>query len=473
MLDRLISGAGALADAADRSVRSIVSGPRRGFGTTRPGSALVAAVLVGLAALLVAAGIEATDPSVPVHLAAHDVAVGRALPDRTYATISGALDTIYVETYVDANGNDTEDSSESGVAWFYWLVDPTDRTGVTIRSTRPPAEVLTWQGRGIARTDPGYLTEDYPAFQDEVDHSGITVAPDTLIDASAGAAGPVTTVDPGGPIPTTGRPVSLSGSRLSEYLGVCPVDTNHDGECDELEQKAFEIIVYDRATKRGVPVLVRDRPEFVDATMTGLLRREERTVDDAKSVEGFDFGSLDLQVSDRYVLDEPAGAGAAPLAFVLAAALAAVALVIVIGLAGGYLVYRRSAAALPAAQTTLAAGERIPLRITGVVQTPTGRLHVREVPGGLVRFALGREVAPDGARDARGSARGRRTRCAREPGRRRLVRLARTSRCRRSAGRTVVDPAGHAASHDRRRRADRLSARCRARSRSAGGAVDR
>ena len=176
---------------------------------------------------------------------------------------------------------------------------------------------------------------------------------------------------------------------------MCPVDTNHDGECDELEQKAFEIIVYDRATKRGVPVLVRDRPEFVDATMTGLLRREERTVDDAESVEGFDFGALDLQVSDRYVLDEPAGAGAAPLAFVLAAALAAVALVIVIGLAGGYLVYRRSAAALPAAQTTLAAGERIPLRITGVVQTPTGRLHVREVPGGLVRFVLGREVAPE------------------------------------------------------------------------------
>ena len=67
---------------------------------------------------------------------------------------------------------------------------------------------------------------------------------------------------------------------------------------------------------------------------------------------------------------------------------------ILVGLAGGYLIYRRSAAALPAPATTLGPGERLPLRITGVLRTPTGREHVREVPGELVRFVLGRPVAP-------------------------------------------------------------------------------
>jgi hypothetical protein len=42
----------------------------------------------------------------------------------------------------------------------------------------------------------------------------------------------------------------------------------------------------------------------------------------------------------------------------------------------------------------MAPGERLPLRITGVVRTPTGFEHVREVPGELVRFVLGRRVEP-------------------------------------------------------------------------------
>ena len=67
---------------------------------------------------------------------------------------------------------------------------------------------------------------------------------------------------------------------------------------------------------------------------------------------------------------------------------------ILVGLAGGYLIYRRSAAALPDPATTLGPGERLPLRITGVLRTPTGREHVREVPGELVRFVLGRPVEP-------------------------------------------------------------------------------
>ena len=70
--------------------------------------------------------------------------------------------------------------------------------------------------------------------------------------------------------------------------------------------------------------------------------------------------------------------------------------IILVGLAGGYLIYRRSGAALPAPATTLEPGERIPLRMTGMVRTPTGLEHLREAPGDLVRFVLGRQVAQPG-----------------------------------------------------------------------------
>jgi hypothetical protein len=126
--------------------------------------------------------------------------------------------------------------------------------------------------------------------------------------------------------------------------------------------------------------------------VTGLLRREERAVDDAKASQGFDFGDLDLRVSDRYLLDEAAPPGSAPLAYLLALVCVLAAGTILVGLAGGYLIYRRSDGPLPAPATSLAAGERLPLRITGVVRTPTGREQVREAPGELVRFVMGRPI---------------------------------------------------------------------------------
>jgi hypothetical protein len=394
MLDRLISGAGAVTDAADRSVRLLASGSRRDLLGTRPGSLVVAATLFVLAALLVLAGLEATDPTTPVRLSPADIEATRALPDRTYATISGSVDSYYVETFADDNGNGTEDRGESGVSWYYWLVDPLTRQGVTVRSTRSPSEVLTFEGRGIVRAppDPGYLTEGFPGFGDEL--SEVRIMSSMLIDTSAGAAGPVTTVDLAGPLPSAGLSVEVSGSRLAGYVGVCTTDPNNNGQCDPGEEDRYQIVVFDPVSKHGVWVLVRDEPELVAAAMTGLLRREERTVDDARSAAGLSFGDLDVQVSDRYILDEPATAGSAPLTFALAATLAAVAIVLVIGLAGGYLIYRRSDGALPRAAATLAVGERAPLRITGLIRTPTGREHVRETQGELVRFVLGRAVSP-------------------------------------------------------------------------------
>ena len=112
MLDRLISGAGAVTDGADRSVRALAGGSQRGFATTRPGSLLVAAVLLVLAGMLVVAGLEATDPSTPVTLGPADVAASTALGDRTYSTIHGALSSTYAEYFSDDNANGTEDEGE-------------------------------------------------------------------------------------------------------------------------------------------------------------------------------------------------------------------------------------------------------------------------------------------------------------------------------------------------------------------------
>ena len=107
------------------------------------------------------------------------------------------------------------------------------------------------------------------------------------------------------------------------------------------------------------------------------------------------MSTLDLHISDRYVLDEAVAGGSAPLAFGLAGLVAALAGVILVGLAGGYLIYRRSPGSLPLPATSLDPGQRIPLRITGVLRTPTGLEHVREAQGSLIRFVLGRPVPTD------------------------------------------------------------------------------
>jgi hypothetical protein len=158
--------------------------------------------------------------------------------------------------------------------------------------------------------------------------------------------------------------------------------------------------VFDPTSRHAIRVLIRAVPEFTEATdLTGLLRREERAVDDARTGAQDDFRTLDLAVSDRYVLEDAAAAGSAPLTFALAGLVAAVAGAILVGWAGGYLIYRRSDRGLPVPATSLGAGERIPLRITGILRTPTGLEHVREAPGALIRFVLGRPVTSSVTRE--------------------------------------------------------------------------
>lgn len=275
MLDRTISGAGALTDLADRAVRPF--GQRRGRNplATRPGSIIVMVLLAILAVLLVLAGLEVAEGPSPLVVPAAAVATAPSLGDRAYATIDGVVSPDYVETYLDANGDGEMNADEITVEWFYFLVDPDSHVGVTVRSTRPPEEVV-----------------------------------------------------------------------------------------------------------RG------DTYAFTPATFTGMLRRDERGVSESKVYLGFPFEDTGLVVSDRYVLED----GTAPtnplLAFGLAAVVGLVAGTMLIGLSGGYLIYRRSAHGLPAPATSLALGERLPLRITGLLRTSEGLVHVREAPADLVRFQV-------------------------------------------------------------------------------------
>ena len=272
MLDRSISGAGALTDLADRAVR--VLGQRRGRNplATRPGSVIVMAVLVAVAGLLVLAGLEVAEDPTPRSLLAAAIMTEPDLGDRRYATVQGAVSTDYVETFYDMNGNEEQDEGEAFAEWFYFLVDPVSLRGVTVRSMRPPDQVVT-----------------------------------------------------------------------------------------------------------------RDA-ELTPATFTGMLRRDERAVSEAKTTSGLGFDDLGLTVSDRYLLEDGASPANPLLALGLAAIVGLSAGAMLVGLAGGYLVYRRSDGPLPAPATGLALGGRIPLRVTGLLRTRDGLVHVREAPADLVRY---------------------------------------------------------------------------------------
>ena len=396
MLDRLVSGAGAITDAADRSVRLLTSGSGRAVARTRPGSLLVAAVLAVLAVLLVLAGLEATDPATPIDLSPAVVATSSRLADRTYATISGSIDGGYSGTYRDENGNGVEDPGETDRSWYYWLVDPTRRTGIAVRSSRPPAEVFTFTGRGVVRSDVGYAFDDDSGLDAEAARTGLLIDKDTLIDTTVDAAAAATLRPRRRASVRWARPSRSRDRGLGRTSPSAPATRIGTGAATTTNRTASRSSSSIRAPRHGVRVLLRDWPEFSEATMTGLLRREERTAAFAKGLMGADFDGLDLRVSDRYVLNEPETPAGAPAAFALAAGFAAVAVAIVVGLAGGYLVYRPAGAPLPPPATTLGPGGAIPLRITGIVRTPAGTEHVREVPGSLVRFMLRRaEPSPE------------------------------------------------------------------------------
>jgi hypothetical protein len=379
VIDRLISGAGAVAAGADDW--------GRGFGEAEPrmlrrnpAAVPIAILLFVLGGLLLLVGIETTAPPTAGDLRAGDLAGNDGLGQRTYATVSGSLASTFVADVYD--GDDTND------AWFYLLVDPTTRRGITVRSDRPPSEVFTSQMRGVVVEDADYVRDDIDHFKEDTTELGLTLDPKVYIDATAATGDSAQRINLSSAPPAAGTSVEVSGSRLVDYGRTCVGDPNGDGRCDDAEANGFDVIVYDPVTKRAITVLTRTSPAFTEATVTGMLTRNELAVDEAKGSDGFRFGDDELDVSPHYLLDDGTTPPDSVLAFLLAAGLGLLGGVILVGSAGGYLVFHPTRRRLAEPATTLVPGERLPLRVTGFIHTPHGRVHVREVSADLVRFIL-------------------------------------------------------------------------------------
>jgi len=178
----------------------------------------------------------------------------------------------------------------------------------------------------------------------------------------------------------------MAGSLAAGYLTNCTGDANHNGACDDDEIDQWDVAMFDPDTGVAMIVLVDKDPEYTPATFTGMLRRDERAVSEAKAGDGSPISETGLDVSDHYLLEAGSPPASAPVMFGLAGLLALVAATILVGLAGGYVVFQRTAGGLPAPAATLGVEERIPLHVTGLLRSATGLVHVREVPADLVRF---------------------------------------------------------------------------------------
>ncbi len=401
MLDRLISGAGAITDLFDRGVRAIARSAGSRVADTRPGSALVAVALALLALGLGVVGFESGSTGGPRTLGAADVAAGDGLGERAYATVTGHLSSTYVETYIDLDGDGVADADENGEAWAYWMVDTETRTGLTILSLGPPPEIFKGTYSGVVVEDPAFIAEDLALLAEELAWLGVTLDPTYMIDATLSDA--PTAHDLREPLPEVGTSVTVSGSRSVAYIPWCSTDADQDGECDDDEIDSYDLAIYDVAAGRGLLVLTPEDPEFVPVTLTGMIRRDPAAVADAAAAPSFSLDDYDIEVSSAYLLDVGATPPSAGAAFAIALLAAALSGVIGVGLAGGYVIYRKLGAR-PAGASTLVGADSIRVRLTGVVRGPAGPTHVRDVSAVVRRFVL-RELAPthaavDGPTDA-------------------------------------------------------------------------
>ena len=163
MLDRLISGAGALTDRADRLVRALTSGRGPDVMGNRPGSVLVIVILIVASVVFGLLAIESTDNPTPRAIAPAEVASADDIGRRVYATIEGVVADNYVETYPDDDGDGIQDADETGDAWYYFLVDESG-SGVTVRSTRNPDDIYRYTATGVVVRDPEYVSVDVTEF---------------------------------------------------------------------------------------------------------------------------------------------------------------------------------------------------------------------------------------------------------------------------------------------------------------------
>ena len=204
----------------------------RARSAATPGSVVVAAICVVLAGILVFAGIEATDNPTALTMTPDQVAKAEDLGSRTYATISGSIAATYVETYTDDNANGSQDAGETGTSWYYFLVDPTTKSGVTIRSRTSPKELFTIETSGVVLEDASYLEQDIKFFTEEATSLSFALDPSKLIDSTTPVSDTTPVLDLGDGIPAAMTPVRIVGSKAGGYLETCSKDSNGNGICE-------------------------------------------------------------------------------------------------------------------------------------------------------------------------------------------------------------------------------------------------
>ena len=386
MLDRLISGAGALTDRADRLVRALTSGRGPDVMGNRPGSVLVIVILIVGSVVFGLLALESTDNPTPRAIAPADVASADDIGRRVYATIEGVVADNFVETFPDDDGDGIQDEDETGDAWYYFLVDESG-SGVTVRSTRKPDDIYRYTATGVVVRDPEYLTVDVTEFGKLDGTSGIELDDTFYLDASTAPPGSPQPLDLTAEMPAPGTAVTITGPYIG-WLDVCSGDADGDGECEESEFDAIDAFFAHPGSGRAITVLQADQPKPVPIQFTGMLRDEAASIRDAKSTRDLDFNSLGITVSDRYLLDDQATPASAGLSLGLAILAGLLAAILAIGLVGGYLVFRRSKRPLPSGGRTMGPGDEIPVHVTGALRREGGLIHVREAKGRLLRFSL-------------------------------------------------------------------------------------
>ena len=411
MVDRLIAGAGAVSAAVDRVIRTLV--PGGGFGH-QPVSLFAAAVLVVLAALLVAVGLESSGSATPEPLDPAAIARG-ADPGRVHATMVGRLPGTYVETFDDLDMDGVQDPEETGQAWDYVLLGLDSTDGIVVRSRQAPAEVYAYAVSGSVVEDASYIEADLAAIGDDFSVPGIQVDPARYLVADGSDIG--TAHDLAAGFPSAGSDVALHESRAIEYLTVCSADPNGDGQCTADEVDLYDVFVYDAGTGRAMVVVTDQSPEYQPATFTGMLRKDAGSIDDSLTAPGVSLSDYGITLSDTYLLD--AGTEPADLAALvgIAGALLLLAAVIAVGVAGGYARFQ-GAGSVPFGVASMLPGERMPARVTGVLRGPAGMTHVREAPVDLIRFELVTPpTADDGPAPVAAAASARTTLILERPGR--------------------------------------------------------
>ena len=386
MLDRLISGAGALTDRADRLVRALTSGRGPNVLGNRPGSVVVIVLLIAAAAFLGLLAIESTDNPTPRAIAPNEVASADDIGRRVYATIEGVVARDYVETYPDDDGDGIQDEDETGEAWYYFLVDDSG-TGVTVRSTRPPNDIARFTATGVVVRDPEYLSEDVRGFEGLAGADELELDDTYYIDSVNAPTSSPQPIDLAVELPAAGTHVTITGPYVG-YLDVCSSDADGDGSCEQSEVDMIDAFIEDPGTGRVITVLLREHPTPVPISVTGMLRDDAGSIRDAKQARDLDLDSLGITISDRYLLDDQAAPASAGLSLGLAVLAGLLAAILAIGLVGGYLVFRRSKRPLPSGGRTMGAGDEIPIRVTGALRSEDGLIHVREAKSRLLRFPL-------------------------------------------------------------------------------------